>query len=292
MKLALAYTGEIFLDTLKNSYLELLEESFPGIKNNILRYKALGFPWAPGKLFLKENKDETLCHAGFFECPILIEGKWHKMGALHAICTKASHRRQGLATQVIQEALDWAKTRYDTTFLFTGIPDFYERLSFRYIQEHRFHLPGLHPKGTRGLRPVIAPRDNNLFLRCFRDREPLSNHVWIKDNGAIAAFNALFATYPTYWSLYYCPAINGFISYLLEGKTFHLLDIVASKIPSLDGILSHLPAAIDEIYFYFPPDRLTDKAIPEPYLYDNGHLMVHGTWPCTTPFMISPLSRC
>src|SRR5208282_2686701 len=130
---------------------------------------------------------------------------------------------------------------------------------------------------------------NDLFLRVFREREPASNRLWIKDTGAIASFNALFATYPTYWSLYYSPAIDGFISYRLEDKTFHLLDVVASKMPSLDVILSHLPTAIDEIYFYFSPDRLTDKATLEPYLYDNGHLMVYGTWPRVHPFMISPL---
>ncbi len=139
---------------------------------------------------------------------------------------------------------------------------------------------------------MIAPEDDPLLLRCFQEREPLSNRVWIKDKGAIASFNTLFATYPTYWSLSYSPAIDGLISYLIEGKTLHLLDVVASKIPSLDSILDHLPAPIDEIYFYFSPDRLTNAAVAEPYLYDKGHLMVHGAWPCMEPFMISPLSRC
>lgn len=277
---------------LKESYLELLEESFPGLKSNIIRCKALGFPWTAGKLFLRENEEETLSHVSFFDFPILIEGQWHKMGALHAVCTKASHRGQGLATHLIQEALHWAQERCEMTLLFTEIPAFYERLSFHCIQEHRFHLPISHPKGTQSLRPIVSPQDNDLFLRCFREREPLSNRLWVKDNGAIASFNTLFATYPTYWSLYYSSAFNGFISYILEDKAFHLLDVVASNMPSLDVILSHLPAAIEEIYFYFFPDRLTDKAIPEPYLYDKGHLMIHGRWPRVNPFMISPLSRC
>lgn len=276
----------------ENLYLDLLEESFPGIKSNILSCNAMGFPWASGKLFFKENSTETLAHAGFFECPILIEGKWHKMGALHAICTKASHRRQGLATELIQEALDWARDRSEMILLFTEIPAFYERLSFHSIQEHRFHLPCVHPKGTLALRAVTAPQDNELFLRCFREREPTSKRLWVKDLGAIASFNTLFATYPIYWSLYYSPSIDGFIAYQLENRTLHLFDVVANKMPGLDLILSHLPSAIEEIYFYFSPDRFTDKAKPEPYLYDNGHLMVQGKWPLTDSFMISPLSRC
>lgn len=277
---------------LTQSCLELLEESYPSIGKNIERCKALGFFWSPSKLFVEEQNGEALSHAGFFECPILIEGKWHTMGALHAICTKASHRGQGLATRVIQKALEWAKSRCDMVILFTEIPTFYERLSFRCIQEHRFHLAGAHPKGTLPLRAVVAPQDNALFCRCFSEREPVSNNLWINDTGAIASFNTLFATYPSYWSLYYSEAFDGFISYFLEDKTLHLLDVVAKKMPSLDVLLNHLPTNITEIYFYFSPDKLTDKATAEPYLYDKGHLMVHGTWPHVHPFMIAPLSRC
>ena len=82
-----------------------------------------------------------------------------------------------------------------------------------------------------------------------------------------------------------------FIFYLLEDKTLHLFDIVANNIPSLDLILDHLPSPIDQIYFYFSPDLLTNAAVSEPYLYDNGHLMIHGNFPSIKPFMISPLSR-
>jgi GNAT superfamily N-acetyltransferase len=276
----------------QKSYSKLLEESFPGINDGIARWEVLGFSWGSGKLFLKEEKGEVVSHASFLECPMIVEGRWTKIGILHAICTKATHRGQGLASQLILEALQWAKERCEFTMLYTKIPPFYEKLSFRFIQEYRFHLQCRRPQGSQSLRPLTAPKDNALFLQCFHEREPLSNLVWIQDNGEIASFNTLFPTYPGYWSLYYSPAINGFISYLLEGSTLHLLDVIASKIPSLDLILDHLPVPIDEIYFYFSPDRLTDIAAPQPYLYDKGHLMMHGDWPKIKPFMISPLSRC
>jgi len=273
-------------------YLQLLEESFPGIGANIAHFEALGFTWGSGQVFVEEEKGEVISHVGFLECPILIDGQWSKIGAVHGICTKSSHRGQGLASQLILRALEWAKSRCARVMLFTEIPAFYEKLSFRFIQEYRFHLPCRSPKGSQPLRPVIGPKDNELFLRCFREREPASNHVWIKDDGAIAAFNTLFATYPTFWSLHYSPVMDGFISYSLEGKTLHLFDVIAKKMPSLDLILDHLPTAIEEIYFYFSPERLTADAAPEPYLYDKGHLMIHGAWPDLKPFMIAPLSRC
>lgn len=275
----------------KNAYVNLLEESFPGMKSNILRCEALGFPWA-SKPFLKEKDGEVVSYVGFLEYPMLIEGKWHKVGALHAICTKAAHRGQGFATKLIQEALKWAEKEHEFLILYSEIPKFYERLSFRCVQEHRFHLNCKSPAGKKPLHPLTFPKDNALFLRCFEKREPVSNQVWVKDDGTIASYNTLFATFPTYWSLYHSSAIDGLISYRLEGKTLHLMDVVAKKIPPLDLILDHLPEATEEIYFYFPPDRFTKDATAEPYLYDNSQLMVHGPWPSRQPFMISLLSRC
>lgn len=275
----------------KRSFSNLLEESFPGMKANMIRCEILGYPWA-SRPFIKEEKNEVFCHVGLLEYPMLIEGCWHKVAALHAICTKVAHRGRGLASELIQQALKWAQNRYEFVILFTEIPNFYKKLSFSYIQEYRFRLACRCPKGSQSLKPVIFPKDNALFLRSFQDQAPVSNHLWVKDNGTIASFNTLFGTYPTYWSLYYSPSIKGIISFQLQDKTMHLFDIIASKIPSLDIILDHVPTEIDEIYFYFPPDRLTNDATFEPYLYDHGHLMVHGNWPNIKPFMISPLSRC
>lgn len=278
-------------------YVNLLEEVFPGMKSNISRCEILGFPWA-SRPFFKEENGEVLSYVGFLEYPVLIEDKWHKAGALHAICTKTTHRGRGLASQLIQEVLKWAKDQYEFVVLFTEIPKFYEQLSFKSIQEHRFHLSCRGSGGTKPLRPLTFPDDNDLFLHCFQNRSSVSNRLWVKDNGTIASYNTLFATFPTYWSLHYSPAIGGILSYQIEGKTLHLFDIIASEIPSLDLILDHIPAAIDEVFFYFSPDLLANTTTAEPVSCEkknvdfSGYLMVHGNWPKCKPFMISPLSRC
>jgi hypothetical protein len=76
----------------KKSYVNLLEKSFPGIKDNIVRCEALGFTWEASKLFNKEENGEVLSHVALLECPMLVEGQWHNMGALHGICTKSTHQ--------------------------------------------------------------------------------------------------------------------------------------------------------------------------------------------------------
>lgn len=274
-------------------YLNLLEEAFPGIKTRIVRYENLGFSWGSGRIFTKEENDAVLSYVGFFECSILINGKRQKAGALHAICTKTTHRGRGYASELIREAMQWSEKHCDFTILFTDLSDFYQKLSFRNVPEHRFHLPCRHTKGRQALRPVVSPADDSLFLRCFREREPLSHRVWIEDDGRIALFNMLYAaSYPAYWSLHYSQQMDGFISFQLENRTLHLFDVVACKLPALESILDHFSEPIDDIYFYFSPDRLSGDAMPEPFKYDDGYLMVHGAFPCDQLFMISPLSRC
>lgn len=281
----------------KRPHLQLLEEAFPTITANIARCEKIGFTWESTP-FLKELGSEAISHVGLLDYPLFIEGKKHSIGALHAICTKVAYRGQGYASQLIHEAINWAKDRYDCLLLFTEIPQFYEQLSFRAIQEHRFFLPCHHPKGLRPLFELTVPKDTALFIRCFRDRAAVSGRFWVEDNGQIASFNTLFGTYPTYWSLHYSPACDAIFSFVIKDKTLHLFDIIAKKIPPLEMILDHLPSAIEEIYFYFSPDLVTDAASCKPLVCDNsmadfsGYLMVHGNWPEVHPFMITPLSRC
>lgn len=153
----------------KNIVLDLLDESFPGLKANALRCEALNFPWA-SRAFLKEECHQVLAHVGLLDYPMLIDDHLFKAGALHAICTKVGHRGQGLASQLIQEALAWCKDRYQFVFLFTEIPGFYERLSFRPIQEYRFHLTCRHAKGSQTPIPMVSPHGLRIFdrrLRCL-----------------------------------------------------------------------------------------------------------------------------
>ena len=281
----------------KTVLFHFLEESFPGMEANIARCEPMGFPWK-SRPFLKEEKGEIVSHVGLLEYLMWIEGKWHKAGALHAICTKKDCRGQGLASELVRETLKWCQNRYTFVILFTEIDSFYEKLGFTSVQEYRFRMVCKKGKGTLPLYPLVSPKDDVLLQKCFQNRHPLSNRLWVKDDGTIASYNTLFATYPVFWSLHYSPSIDGILSFTLENKTLHLFDVIAHRIPSLDTILDHLPEEIEEIFFYFSPDRLTDAAAAEPLSYDkktmdfSGFLMVHGNWPSVRPFMIPPLSRC
>ena len=283
----------------EQAYVNLLEESFPGIRNTIAYCQNLGFSWQElgfsgkgGQVFLKKIDNEIVSHVAVLECPIMIDEKWYKMAALHAVCTKKDYQKRGFASELVTESLQWAKQTSDLQILFTDIPSFYERLGFTKLQEHRFLLKQKFSKGIKEAHAISTPKDDSLFLRCFSQRAPLSKHFWIKDHGEIASFTTLFATYPSYYSLYYCKEFDGFISWYFEGTTLHLLDIVAASIPKLQDIMQYLPQDIDQIYFYFPTDVLAINAIADAHNYDNAFLMSNKKLDIKKPFMIAPLSRC
>ncbi len=70
--------------TEESPYLNLLEESFPKIKANILRCEKLGFPWKSIP-FIKEENGEIVSHVGVLEYPLQINGKQYKTAGLHAV---------------------------------------------------------------------------------------------------------------------------------------------------------------------------------------------------------------
>lgn len=155
------------------SYIHLLEESFPGIKNNIKNCEALGFGWGEeGRLFIKEENNKVISHVGYFESSAIIDGRLEKLGALHAICTSPAYQNRGFASELILEALKWAKDRCSSVLLYTEIPAFYERLAFNSLQEYRFHLPCKHRGGTQTLRKVQVPKDTYFFIAASKPELP------------------------------------------------------------------------------------------------------------------------
>jgi hypothetical protein len=71
-----------------------------------------------------------------------------------------------------------------------------------------------------------------------------------------------------------------------------LLDVVAKTLPSIDQLMSALAYDIDEIVFYFSPDRFAVEARTEPHRYDGDDYMVRGPFAIEgKPFMVPRSAR-
>jgi hypothetical protein len=59
----------------QTNYIKLLDESFPGIRQNIMRTQALGFPWEASRLFIKKKNGRAVSHVALLECQALFDGQ-------------------------------------------------------------------------------------------------------------------------------------------------------------------------------------------------------------------------
>ena len=129
--------------------LDLYSTTWPRLPDRIATSNALGWVWQDASVpFVAwaDGPDGTrraLSHVGLLPVPLRIAGQDTLWAALHAVCTRPSHRGQGLSRPLMQAALDHidrSPLPFAGTFLTTDQPALYTRYGFRVVPEHRFRL--------------------------------------------------------------------------------------------------------------------------------------------------------
>jgi hypothetical protein len=80
----------------------------------------------------------------------------------------------------------------------------------------------------------------------------------------------------------------------LDGPRLKLFDVVGPRLCSLADIVNRIPQCIDEVEFYFSPDRFKVQTHAVPHLFaGDSHLMVRGSFDAESEaFMIPRSARC
>lgn len=269
----------------------LFEECFPGLPAGIEKAAALGADWqAISTPFVVAQQSRPVAHVGAIAHPMRLDGRDVTVGGIHAVCTAADRRRQGLARRALSEALDWIDERFDLVKLHTDLPAVYEPHGFRVVPTHRFRTPPPESAtpGQRLLRPTQSPADAALLRRMLRTRTPPSDTCSAADPGwmdtTVACLNGTIDS--AFWLLEDHEAI---VAFGHEGGTTLILDVIAERLPSAAVVVGAAPDATLPIEWTFAPDRfgIEPEALPAPP--EAGSLMVRGDWPRSQPFGISPL---
>jgi len=116
----------------------------------------------------------VVAYVHIFARTMLVRGEPVPAGGIGSVATHPAARSHGLATALLEDAI--AQMRRDgmrLSFLFTGIPAFYERLGFRVVREPEFALCRaaiLERAATSALRVrrVDLDRDAAAMLRLHR----------------------------------------------------------------------------------------------------------------------------
>jgi len=266
------------------------------------RAAALGFPWtAVSTPFMRWRGDQAIAHVGVIEIPLVLDGRRVRVGSIHAVCTDPDARGQGHCRALMEEALAFCDSRYETVVLTTLIPDLYVKFGFRSLQEHGFVRPlpaAARERATALVRPLSAdaPDDVRLLRRLLAERAPVSTRLGSQEDGTVLVV-ALLLTWGNFSRVHHHATLDVVTVHEVRDRTLLLYDVVGPTLPPLEQLTESIDA--DRVMVLFPPERLGDGFHPVPWDasgaqrlgVDDTVLMARGPFVQTGPFMLQPLSR-
>ncbi len=262
----------------------LYEQAFPGLPAKIAAAAGLGAVWAETTTpFVRWEGDRAVGHVGVLFHDLWLAGERVRVAGLHAVCTAADRRREGLARELLTEALQWVDAQVPLAKLHTDLPGVYAPHGFApRATTHWRSRAEARPTRSRRLRPREDAADAALLRRLLGARAPVSWACATADPGWLVLVDSVLSG-----------IVDGGWRYLVDhdaavactGADGDVLvaDVVGPALPPVEAILGCLPRG--KVRWAFPPDRLEPLAEPVPA--DAG-LMVRGPWP-DVPLGISPL---
>jgi len=271
---------------------ELLDTWIPALSGERRGAERLRGRWEDCSTpFVRERDGRVISHVGLLETTVACGETEILTGGVHAVCTLAAFRRQGLYRTLIEEVLTYCDERYTLVKLSTAHPEYYEPFDFRVVSEHRFRVAVASRGGRRGFRELDRDSENDLDTldRVLSERVPVSRVFAVARDDQVFKFNA------SQEPLHYCEALDLIALMTVDGTTLEVHDVLAARMPDLDTLLAEIEAPIDEVIFYFRPDRLGVDGTPERFRFDGDVLMLRGDCPedGQTPreLMLPPMAR-
>ncbi|MBI5287361.1 MAG: GNAT family N-acetyltransferase [Chloroflexi bacterium] len=141
---------------------------------------AAAFPEARRELFVSQTEDDStfrlrhgrvavdnerfVGYVRIFARTMMVRGRPVPVGGIGSVATERAFESQGIATALLQDAIaQMRREGMQASFLFTGIPGFYERMGYRVVREPQFELEASACAGIShaGLWVVRAMRDED-----------------------------------------------------------------------------------------------------------------------------------
>lgn len=87
------------------------------------------------------RSNRVVGYVRIFARTMMVRGRPVPVGGIGSVATERGFQSQGIATALLQDAIaQMRREGMQASFLFTGIPGFYERLGYRTVREPQFEL--------------------------------------------------------------------------------------------------------------------------------------------------------
>lgn len=278
--------------SLSGRLFDLLEIVFPEIELSklVAMGRALGAPWESASVpFMKFEQDRAIAHVGVLELPLCVMGQPLTVAGIHAVATHPEFRRRGHYRDCMAAALAYCQPRYETLVLTTAQPELYQPFGFRVVPESTFTVAGQGLGQTEGWRllDLQQQQDCALLHRLLETRIPVSEVVGVYPEKAVFLVNE--ASRP----LHYAEALDALVVTEQQQDCLQLFDVVADHPIAFADILQYVSPSVNQIVFYFSPDRFQVAATAVAHVLDDAYLMVRGPFAAAgQPLMLPRSARC
>lgn len=255
---------------------DLLDAVFPGVRQVARNARALGASWeSVSTPFIHFEQGRAVSHVGVIELSLVLLGQTVTVGSIHGVATHPDVRRRGHFRRLMEEALEYCASRYETLILTTEHPEYFAPFGFRVVSEHLFTVKCDSAGGGDGFRLLDTRQASDLALlhRLLEARQAVSQVVGVVNEKAVFCFNEGSRL------LHYAADLDVIVCMGLEETRLKLFDIVGPKIPPLARVLERIPRRLDEVAICFSADQLAVEAEATPYVLDHdgpSYLMVRG----------------
>lgn len=248
-----------------------------GFDESVLKdFYASGFANPTYTPFTFFNDGVAIANVSMFDMPLLINDQKVNTAGIQSVMTEPQYRGKGLFKKLFELMLSEIDSRFDTSFLFTSIPELYRPFGFREVKESFFVASYKKETGQRepSLRKLDIFNDEDVLVirELFNHFAPIS-HVFAPLSHASSFYLNMFD--PDYSKkLYYSQELNVIIVFELENNTLKLYDLIGKEIPKIDEIVTSIGAPVSQIEFHFHPDLFALQEFKS--IHIPGHLMVRG----------------
>ena len=268
---------------------DLLGTWRPELPEQRARAERLNWRWESCSTpFAILDQERVVAHVGVLEDPLWVLGRALRVGGIHAVCTLAERRRQGLYRRLMDEVLPWCDARWETLVLSTDDPFLYEPFGFRVIPECAVLLRQAIGPALGDLRPLDLGDAADLarLERLLETRTPLSDVVSVVRETDVFKFNQ------AHGGLWLSERLDLVVVLDREGERLVLRDVVAARLPTIDELLQELPGPAAELVLCFSPDKFAVDGVALPVPENEGVFMVRGPFAAEgRPFMLPPTAR-